>query len=118
MADFTFRHGDPVMIDYTPGAGNVAAGDGVLLGNTTGLTMGVAHKDIENSTLGALAAGGGVYDAMVADNYAAGTLVYKPAGNAILTTTSTNNAQFGFTVEASAAANAVVKVLHHPYVPT
>lgn len=114
--DFELRHGDPVMIDYTPSSGNVSAGAGVLLGNTTGLTMGIAHRDIENNKKGALAAGGGVYEAQVASNYAAGTKVYKPSGNAILTTTSTNNALFGFTVEAAAAANDYVKVLHKPYV--
>ena len=117
MAETLFRHGHPVMIDYTPAAGDIAAGDMVLIGNTTGLTLGVAHVDIANTVLGALAGGGGVYDCQVASNYASGTLVYKPAANAILTTTSTNNAPFGFTVESSAAANAVVKVLHHPYVP-
>ena len=116
MADATFRHGHPVMVDYTPGA-DVAAGDMVLLGNTAGLTLGVAHSDIANGVLGALGGGGGVYTCMVASNYAAWTLVYKPAGNAILTTTSTNNAPFGFTLEAAAAANAYIKVLHHPYVP-
>jgi hypothetical protein len=30
MAEATMRHGDPLMIDYTPGAGNVAAGQVVL----------------------------------------------------------------------------------------
>lgn len=116
MANSYFRHGSPVMVDYTPSAGAVNAGDMVLLGNTTGVTLGIAHNDIANSTLGALAAGGGVYKAQVASNYAAWTLVYKPAGNSILTTTSTNNAPFGFTVEASGAANSWVNVLHHPYV--
>lgn len=116
MADFTFSHGSPVMIDYTPSSGNLSEGESVLLGNTAGLTMIIAHQPITNNVQGAMAAGGGVYDAMVASNYAAGTKVYKPTGNAILTTTSTNNALFGFTVEAAAAANAVVKVLHKPYV--
>lgn len=110
-----YRHGDPVMVDYTPGA-DVDAGDMVLVGNTAGWTLGVAHVDIANGELGALAAGGGVYECQVASNYAAGSKVYKPSGNAILTTTSTNNALFGFTVEDSAAANARVKVLHKPYV--
>lgn len=115
MADAIFRHGDPVMVDYTPGA-DVDAGDMILIGNLTGWTLGVAHVDIANGDLGALAAGGGVYDCMVASNYAAGSKVYKPTANAILSTTSTNSALFGYTVEAAAAANAVVKVLHQPYV--
>lgn len=118
MADFSFRSGYPVMVDHTPAAGNVAAGAGVLLGNTTGLTMGIAHKDLENTKLGELAIGGGVYEALIASNYAVGSLVYKPAGNAILTTTSTNNAQFGFVVTSAASANTAGLVYHHPYVPT
>lgn len=105
----TFRHGDPVMVDYTAGA-NITAGDFVAIGSL----MGIAHVDIANGTLGALALGGGVYDCAVASNYAAGTKIYKAAGNTILTNTATNNALVGFTVEAAAAANAVVKVLHMP----
>lgn len=116
MPDATFRHGAPVTIDYTPSAGDLAAGAMVLMGNTAGLTLVIPHVPITNNILGAVAAGGGVYDCMVASNYAAGSKVYKPTGNAILTTTSTNNALFGFTVEAAAAANAIVKVLHKPYV--
>ncbi len=121
MTQAIYRHGEPIMCDYTPGAGNVSAGDMVVLGSVTANTAGtgalliVAHKDIVNSTLGAMAFGGGVYACQVASNYAAGSKVFKPSGNAILTTTSTNNAQFGWTVETSAAANAVVKVIHKPY---
>jgi predicted RecA/RadA family phage recombinase len=118
MVQAYFRHGKPIMADYTPAAGDVSAGDIVLLGNTTGLTCGIAHNDISNTVLGALAVGGGVYKCQVASNYAAGTKVHKPSGNAILTSTATNNAQVGFTLEAAAAANAWVHVLHHPYVPT
>lgn len=117
MAEATFRHGDPVMIDYTPSAGDVSAGQILLYGNLTGLTCVVAHKDIANTVQGAVAAGGGVYDVKVASNYAAGTKVHWDDTNAVLTSTSTNFTQFGFTVEAAAAANDVVKVLHHPYVP-
>lgn len=109
----SYRHGHPVMIDYTPGA-NIAAGQVVLLGNTAGLTCGVAHNDIVSGELGAIAGGGGVYDVMVAGNYAAWTKVYWDDGNAKLTTTSTNMSQFGYTVEASPAANSVVAVLHVP----
>lgn len=114
-AKATFRHGDPVMVDYTPSSGNITAGDVVLGGNTTGLTCLVAHRDITNNYLGALAAGGGVYSVKVASNYAAFTKVYWDATNSVLTSTSTNMSQFGYTVEASAAANTVVKVLHKPY---
>jgi predicted RecA/RadA family phage recombinase len=110
----SMRSGDPVMVDYTPGSGNVAAGEVVLLGNTAGITCGVAHKDIENGVAGELAVGGGVYAIKVASNYAAWTKVYWDDANSVLTSTSTNMSQFGYTVEASAAANSVVQTLHHP----
>lgn len=114
MADAVFRHGDPVMADYTAAA-DVAAGQVVLLGNTTGLTCGIAHLAIANGAAGALAAGGGIYDVVATSNYAAWTKVYWDDSTDKVTTTSTNNATFGFTVEAAAAANAVVECLHHPY---
>ncbi len=115
-----FRHGDPVMVDYLNSSTNIAAGDMVLQGSVTANTGGtgavltIAHEPIANGVYGALAVGGGVYGCMVASNYAAFSKVFKPSGNSILTTTSTNNALFGFTVETSAAANAVVKVMHQP----
>ncbi len=114
MPTATFRHGAPVMVDYTPTGGNIAAGDVVLLGNTTGLTNGVAHRDIENSKLGALGVGGGVYSVKVAGNYAPWSKLYWDAANSVLTTTSTNMSLFGYNVEASPAANSVIKVLHRP----
>jgi len=61
MANATFRHGEPLMIDYTPSAGDVEAGDIVVLGtigtNTggTGALACVAHRPIANNALGALA---------------------------------------------------------------
>ena len=117
MADTTFRHGDPVMIDYTPGAGDVDAGEVVLLGNTTGLTCVIAHKDIANTVLGAMAAGGGVYDALNLNNAANGAKVYWDNSAKKVTTVSTNNALFGFIVDDGAAgANTTCRALHHPYV--
>jgi predicted RecA/RadA family phage recombinase len=115
MSNFIFRHGKPTMTPYTPGA-DIAAGDGVLIGNLNGWTMGIAHKDIANGVLGELSCGGGVYDCKVASNYAAGTRVHYQ-GTDTLTSTSTNNAAFGFTLEAAAAANDIVRVMHFPYVP-
>lgn len=115
MAEATFRHGDPVMIDYTPAAGNVAAGDVILLGNLTGLTTIIAHRDIENNVLGAAAAGGGVYEVINLNNAADGAKVYWDGSKA--TTTSTNMATFGFVVrDGGGGANSNCFVLHHPYV--
>ena len=111
----TFRHGDPQSIDYTPGA-NIAAGEVVLLGNTTGITDGIAHLPIVSGEKGSLFVGTGIYHVKVAANYAAYSKVYWDDANAVLTTTSTNMSFFGWTLEAAAAANAVVEVMHWPRV--
>jgi predicted RecA/RadA family phage recombinase len=116
MAQVTFRHGDPTMIDYTPGA-NVSAGDVVLLGNTTGLTCGVVHTDTVSGALGAISAGGGVYDCVNLNNAANYAKVWWDDTNNKVTTTSTNNALFGFVVASGAGgANSTCRVLHQPYV--
>lgn len=115
MAEATYRHGDPVMIDYTPSSGNVTAGDVILLGNLTGLTNVIAHRDIENNVKDAVAAGGGVYEVINLDNAANGTKVYWDGSK--VTTTSTNMSTFGFVVARGAGgANSVCDVLHKPYV--
>lgn len=117
MAETTFRHGEPVMVDYTPSSGNVSAGAVILVGNTTGWTCGIAHVDITNSTLGALAAGGGVYDVVNLNNAANGVKVYWDDSANKVTTTSTNNALFGFVVSGGAGgANTTCQALHKPYV--
>lgn len=114
--DTVFRHGDPKFANYTPGA-NIAAGQVVLVGNLTGWTCGVAHLAITNAVQGALACGGGIYEGINLDNAAAGAKVYWDNTNKKFTTTSTNNATFGFVVEdAGGGANTNCKVLHQPYV--
>lgn len=110
------RSGDPVMVPYTPSAGNVANGQVLIAGNAAGISCVVAHKDITNNVLGSVAIGGGVYQVKVASNYAAWSKVYWDDTNAVLTTTSTNMWLFGYTVEAAAAANARVLVLHDPVI--
>ena len=116
MADATFRHGDPVMIDYTPGA-DVSAGDVVLLGNTAGLACGVAHRDIANGEQGALAAGGGVYDGVNLNNAANYAKVWWDPSVDKFTTTSTNMMQFGYVVaNGGGGANSTCRVLHDPKV--
>lgn len=109
----TFRHGDPIMVDYTPAA-NYAAGETVLVGNTAGLTNGIAHRPLTNAEKGALAAGGGVYLVRAAAAYAIGTKVYADSANNNVTTTTTNMSQFGYMLEASTVANQLVECLHHP----
>jgi len=117
MSDTTFRHGEPVMVDYTPAAGDVAVGEVVIVGNLTGWTCGIAHRPITNATLGALAAGGGVYDVVNLDNAADGAKVYWDDSVNKASTTSTNNATFGFVVSGGGGgANSTCQALHEPYV--
>lgn len=113
----TFRHGDPRMIDYVPAAGDIAAGQVVLVGNTTGLTCAIAHVPITNNVLGALAAGMGVYDVINLNNAAVGAKVWWDDSVNKASTTSTNNALLGFVVEnGGGGANTNCRVLHFPYV--
>lgn len=117
MADATFRHGAPVMIDYTPATGNVAAGDVILLGNLTGLTNVIAHTPIANTKLGAVASGGGVYEVVNLNNAANGDKVYWDAATDKVTTESTNMSLFGFVVRGGAGGdNSKCLALHKPYV--
>jgi hypothetical protein len=117
MADANFRHGDPIMIDYTPAAGDVAAGQVVLIGNTAGLTCGVSHRPITNNVQGALAMGGGIYEMVNLNNAAVGTKVWWDNTAKKVTTTSTSNALFGFVVErGGGGANTVCDVYHFPFV--
>lgn len=105
------------MVDYTPAAGNLAEGAVVLVGNTAGWTCGIAHSPIANNALGALAAGGGVYDVINLNNAANGAKVYWDNSAKKVTTTSTNNATFGFVVAGGGGgANTTCRALHKPYV--
>jgi hypothetical protein len=122
MAEATFRHGDPVMADYTPSGGNVTEGQVVLLGSVTantageGAVAGIAHRPITNSTLGALAVGGGVYDVVNLNNAANGKKVYWDDTNNKVTTVSTNNAVFGYIVaNGGGGANSTARAMHAPY---
>lgn len=122
MADTTFRHGNPVMVDYTPSGGNVALGQVVLVGSVTantagtGAIAGIAHHAITNSTQGALAMGGGVYEVVNLNNAANGAKVYWEDTNNKVTTVSTNNAIFGFIVaNGGGGANSTARALHKPY---
>lgn len=121
MAEATFRHGAPVMVDHTPSSGNISEGQVVLLGSVTANTAGtgaiaaVAHRPIINSTLGALAVGGGVYDVTNLNNAANGAKVYWDDSNNKVTTVSTNNAKFGYIVaDGAGGANSTAKALHSP----
>ncbi len=117
MAEAIFRHGDPVMVDYTPAAGNIDAGAVIIAGNTAGLTCLIAHTDQVNTILGAVAAGGGVYEVTNLNNAANYAKVYWDNAVNKVTTVSTNNALFGFVVDdGGGGANSLCRVLHKPYV--
>jgi len=112
----TFSHGDVTHIDYTPTTGNVANGAVVLLGNTTGLTCGMAHAPILNNTLGSLHIGG-VWNVTNLNNAANFAKVWWDATNNKVTTVSTNNALFGYVAsQGGGGANSVARVMHQPYV--
>jgi hypothetical protein len=122
MADTTFRHGDPVMIDYTPSGGAVAEGEVVLVGAVTANTSGtgavamICHRPIANNAKGALAVGGGVYDVVNLNNAATGAKVYWEDTNNKVTTVSTNNAVFGWIVaDGGGGANSTAKAFHNPF---
>ena len=114
--EVVLRHGDTLKVDYTPAAGDIAAGQVVLLGNTTGITCGVAFRPIDNTVKGALDGGGGVYEGINLSNAADSATVYWDDSVAKFTTTSTNNAKFGYVVrDGGGGANTNCLVLHHPY---
>jgi hypothetical protein len=116
----TFKHGSPVMVDYTPSSGDLTEGavvvQGTVTGNTAGygVIAGITHRPISNNALGALAMGGGVYSVTNLNNAATGALVYWD-GTSKVTTVSTNNAQFGVIVgSGGGGANSTCLVLHDP----
>ena len=116
MAEAQYLYGDYSSIPHTAAA-NVAAGEVVLLGNTTGLTCGLAHVDITNAALGSLAVGGGVYECVNLNNAANYAAVYWDTSVNKVTTVSTNMMFFGYIVESGAGgANTNCKVLHWPRV--
>jgi hypothetical protein len=115
--DAIFRHGDPVMVDYTPTTGNVAVGQVVIVGSgTTNAAMaGICHEAIANNALGALAMGGGVYDCVNENNAANGAKAYWDAANHKVTNVGANNATFGSIVsQGGLGANTICRVLHDP----
>ncbi len=121
MADCTFRHGNPINIDYTPSGGNVAAGEVVVGGSVTGNTGGyglfaaIAPVPILNNVQGALSVGG-VWSCINLNNAANFATVYWSDSVNKVTTVSTNNALFGVIVGAGGAgANTTCYVLHNPF---
>jgi len=111
MAQATFRHGNPLMVDYTPGSA-VDAGDVIVVGDE----IRIAHVDIPANTLGALAAGGGVYRfakaAGTSKAIAAGKRVYWDASGEVVTETASTHKIAGRTVAATGDDDTEVDVIH------
>ncbi len=102
MAMSTFRHGNPLMVDYTPGSGNVALGDVVVISaattnSTTGAAglIGIATRPITNNTLGALAVAGSVHAFVNLNNAATGAIAFWDASTNKATTVTNTNCQIG-----------------------
>lgn len=110
MAQATFVSGDPLMVDYTPGA-DIAAGDVVVTNDTPR----VAHLNIASGALGSLATFGGVYAVTADGAISANKKVYWDDTNNKVTLTSTSNKGFGETLEAASGDGVVIKVLHRPF---
>jgi len=110
----TYLHGDAQMVEYTAGA-DISAGDVIVTNDTPR----IAHLDIANGALGALAARGGVYRMPKASGsttaIAADKKVYWDATNHVVTTTSSGNKGFGVTVKASVDGDTTQVVRHEPF---
>lgn len=104
-----FLHGEPLMVDHTPGSA-VSAGQVVVTADTPR----IAHLDIAANTLGALAAGGGVYEVAGDAAIAADKKVYWNNTANKVTETATSNKVFGVTVTACTGDGALCQVRHDP----
>jgi predicted RecA/RadA family phage recombinase len=111
MAEASFKHGKPRMVEHTP-SGAVAAGDVVV----TGSTPRVAHNDIATGELGYLAASGGIYEMTGDDTLAADLPVYWDASESKVSATddSGTNVFFGFTVTECEDDGEPCLVRHNP----
>lgn len=122
MAMTTFRHGNPVMVDYTPASGNVALGDVVVISaattnSTTGAAglLGIATHAITNNTLGALAVQGSVHSFVNLNNAATGAIAFWDATNNKATTVTNSNCQIGKIVaNGGGGANTTCYILLQP----
>jgi predicted RecA/RadA family phage recombinase len=103
-----FLHGEPLMVDHTPGSA-VSAGEVVVVGDRPL----IAHLDIAANALGALAAGGGVYKVTAGEAIAVGKKVWwDTAANKVVE--SGAHKHFGVSVTAAAADGDAINVQHAP----
>jgi len=116
-----FRHGNPLMVDFTPSGSpvsSVSAGDVVVIGD---VPM-VAHSDIAEDAVGALAAFGGVYEMDSEDtDLTQGESVYWDASNEVVSDNETGSGytlpHFGFVAPnhwGPGSGSGKVNVIHLP----
>lgn len=114
MGQAQYRHGHVTFVDHTPGA-DVAAGDVIVIGNC----IRIAHSDIKSGVLGALAAGGGIYEVPKASGggsaIANGASVFWDDTNNVITTTASTHKRLGIAVGASLDADTKQLIQHVPY---
>lgn len=112
----TYKHGDPLMVDYVPSVAT-PAGSVIVLSATAGICCMVTHTDIAANVLGAASIGGGFYDGVNFNNAVNGTKVYWDAANSRFTTTATSNALFGFVAEGGGGGvSSTCTVFHWPLI--
>lgn len=97
------------MVDTTAGA-DISAGEVDLVGDVPA----IAHNEIANGDLGALAFRGGVYEVPGDAVIAIGTKVYWDDTAKKVTGTAAGNKHFGTTVTACGGDTQLCDVLHHP----
>lgn len=110
MADTAFKHGSPLMVDYTPGSA-VALGEVVVIGSRAY----IAHNAITASIKGAVAAGGGVYTLTAAKALTDSEEVYWDDTAKKVTDVASGNLKFGCLLPGvtAAADGDSVDVLHY-----
>jgi predicted RecA/RadA family phage recombinase len=106
-----FISGDPIMVPYTP-SGAVAAGDVIVSGSRTF----IAHLAIAANTLGAVAAGGGVYEAVKVgtggNDFTMGEKLYWDDSNNVIDDGSSGNTFIGWASEDAAALATTGRFIH------
>lgn len=113
-----FKHGDPLMVDYTTGGSAVTAGETVVY---LGVAC-IAHTDIAANTLGALAwpNGSAVYEIEAdytftssEDTLSAGNTLYVESGGNLSDTSTSNYALGPVMADVADSAGAEgVRVIH------
>lgn len=112
VGEADFVHGNPLMVDYTPGSA-VSIGDVVVLGQVPY----VAHRAIAAGEKGALAAGGGVYEGITDGSLdTPGALVYWDDTEGEFVAGTSGNKHFGYTLPDQGATSDqdTIRVIHWP----